>query len=108
MEKLGYELSEDDVSKVYESFKSISAKKESVSARELDTIVASVALQVPPTYRLQSYVINCGNLISASAHLTLRKGEENLEGICLGGNIRINLNVWLYAQYIFYYSKYHY
>ncbi len=84
IEKLGYELSEDDISKVYDSFKSIAAKKESVSARELDTIVASVALQVPPTYRLQSYVINCGNLISASAHLTLRKGEESLEGICLG------------------------
>ena len=46
--------------------------------------MASAALQVPPTYRLTNYVINCGNIISASAHLKIAKGEEILEGISLG------------------------
>ena len=84
VEKLGYELSEEDGAKVYEAFLHIAAKKGSVSAKELDTIVASAALQVPPTYRLNNYVINCGNVISASAHMKLAKGDEMLEGICLG------------------------
>lgn len=84
VEKLGYDLSEEDAAKVYEAFKAITAKKETISARELDTIVASAALQVPPTYRLNNYVINCGNMISASAHLRIQKGEAMLEGICLG------------------------
>lgn len=84
VEKLGYDLSEEDAGKVYEAFKVITAKKETISARELDTIVASTALQVPPTYRLNNYVINCGNVISASAHMKLQKGEEIIEGICLG------------------------
>ena len=84
IEKLGYTLSDDDIAKVYEAFQAITDKKENVSARELDTIVASVALQVPPTYQLDKYVINCGNAISASAHIRLMKDGSVLEGICLG------------------------
>jgi len=84
VEKLGYTLSDEDNAKVYEAFQAIAAKKENVSARELDTIVASVALQVPPTYQLDKYVINCGNAISASAHIRLLKEGSVLEGICLG------------------------
>ena len=84
VEKIGYELSEEDGAKVYEAFQRIAAKKGSVSAKELDTIVASAALQVPPTYRLNYYVINCGNSISASAHIQMSKADENIEGICLG------------------------
>ena len=84
VEKIGYTLSEDDQMKVYEAFCQIAAKKESVSARELDSIVASVAMQVPSTYKLVHYVITCGNTVSASAHMRLMKNQENLEGISLG------------------------
>ncbi len=82
--QIGYDLSEEDGAKVYEAFQRIAAKRGKVSARELDTIVASAAMQVPPTYKLANYVINCGNVISASAHLKLTKDESVLEGICLG------------------------
>ena len=84
VKKLGYDLSEEDGAKVCEAFARIAAKKGSVSARELDTIVASAAMQVPPTYRLKNYVVNCGNIISASAHLVLDKHGEAMEGICVG------------------------
>lgn len=84
VEQIGYDLSEEDAAKVYEAFQRIAAKRDRVSARELDTIVASAAMQVPPTYVLTNYVINCGNAISASAHLKLSRGGEVLEGICLG------------------------
>ena len=84
VEKLGYTLSDEDNAKVYEAFQAIAAKKDTVSARELDTIVASAALQVPPAYQLVNYVINCGNAISASAHIKLNKEGSILEGICLG------------------------
>ena len=84
VEQIGYDLSEEDAAKVYEAFQRIAAKRDKVSARELDTIVASAAMQVPPTYKLVNYVINCGNIISASAHLKLTRDESTLEGICLG------------------------
>jgi 2-isopropylmalate synthase len=85
VEKLGYDLSEEDVTKVYEAFMRIASRKERVESKELDAIVASAALQVPPTYRLESSVINTGNILTASAHLKLQKNEhEVLEGISLG------------------------
>ena len=84
VEKLGYELSDEDKPKVYDAFKSIAAKKEKVSIRELDAIVASSAMQVPSAYRLDTYVINSGNTIASSAHRRLYRGEQVLEGVCLG------------------------
>ena len=82
--QLGYDLSEEDGLKVYETFVRLASMNSEVSAKELDAIVASVAFQVPPTYRLESFVINSGNTISATCHLRLRKGEELLENVCVG------------------------
>ena len=82
--RLGYELSDEELEKVYNAFCAIAAKKEQVSIKELDAIVASAAMQVPPTYGLDTYVITAGNTISASAHLRLKKGDALLEGVCIG------------------------
>jgi len=82
--KLGYELGDEDIARVYEAFSRVASKKETVSAKELDAIVASAAMQVPPTYRLESYVINTGNTISATAHMKIQKNGVTMEGISLG------------------------
>lgn len=84
VKKLGYDLSEEDMTAVYNAFLNIAAKKESVSSKELDAIVASAALQVPPTYRLESYVINSGNILTATAHIKMWKNNDILEGISTG------------------------
>lgn len=81
--KLGYELSAEDNLRVYEEFLRVASKKQ-VGAKELDAIVATVALQVPATYKLISYVINNGNIISSSAQITLEKNGERLQGVCIG------------------------
>ena len=81
---LGYDLSEEDGAKVYEAFRVIAQKKEKVSARELDAIVASAAMQVPPTYVMDSYVVTSGNTISATAHLKLHRHDKILEGVSIG------------------------
>jgi len=81
---LGYDLSEDDTAKVFEDFKRVARKKTVVSMRELEAIIASTALQVPPTYELISYVINSGNVISATANITLEKQKATLQGLSSG------------------------
>ena len=80
---LGYDLSEEDSTKVYEEFCRVAQKKK-IGAKELDAIVASVALQVPPTYKLVSYVINSGNIMPASAQIKLSRTGEELQGITVG------------------------
>ena len=83
-EQLGYELSEDDSVKVYEAFQRIADKKEQVSSKELDAIIASAALQVPPTYKLDTFVITSGNTISSTAHIKLIKNDQPMEGVSIG------------------------
>ncbi len=84
VETLGYTLSEEDMATVYDAFTVIATKKERVSGKELDAIVASAAMQVPPTYILDQYVITSGNSISSTAHLKLIRAGQVLEGVCLG------------------------
>ena len=81
--QLGYDLSEEDGEKVYEEFLRVAVKK-NVGAKELDAIVASAAMQVPSAYKIVSYIINNGNIITASAHIVLEKDGERMESIELG------------------------
>ena len=69
---------------MYDAFVSVASKKESVSAKELDVLIAASALQVPPAYRLESYMINASNVIAATSHIRLKKDGQILEGICGG------------------------
>ena len=84
VEEMGYVLSEEDAVKVYDSFMRIAEKKETVTRTELDTIIAAVAMQVPPTYKLINYVISSSNALSASAHIVIEKDGRNLEAVTLG------------------------
>jgi len=81
---LGYDLSEEDLAKVYEAFTRIAAKKDRVGEKELDVIVASTALQVPPTYRIDSYVVNSGSVLTSTSHIRMKKGEQTLDGLACG------------------------
>lgn len=81
--KMGYDLSDEDVTNVYAEVVK-TAKKKPVGMRELDAIIASTTLQVAPTYKLKSYVINSGNIISASSVMTLEKNGEEIEGMTVG------------------------
>ena len=83
VKKLGYDLSDDDMAKVYEAFKNLADKKP-VSNKELDAIVATNALQVTPTYNIVNYVINTGNIINSSAQITLDKNGESKTAIAIG------------------------
>ncbi len=81
--KLGYDLSDEDQQKVYEEFCRV-AQKKNVGAKELDAIIASVALQVPAAYKLENYVINTGNVLAASAQIALVRDDKVLQGIGTG------------------------
>ena len=84
VERLGYDLSQEDRVKVYDAFMQFAEKRDQVGIRELDAIVASAAMQVPSTYKLDNYVITSGSAISATAHMRLLKNSEPMEGVYLG------------------------
>lgn len=82
--QMGYDLSDEDNARIYEAFLRVAKKKQFVGTRELDAIIATTALQVPSTYRIASYVINCGNVITATANILLDKNGEKLRGVGVG------------------------
>ena len=82
--KLGYILSDEDSESVYEAFLKLASKKESVSTKELDAIIATYAMQVPEKYRLEDYIANTGNLITSMAHVKLGTKDGDIEGVSLG------------------------
>ncbi len=84
VERLGYDLSQEDRIKVYDAFMQVAQKRDQVGIRELDAIVASAAMQVPSAYKLDNYVITSGSAISATAHMKLLKNGEPMEGVYLG------------------------
>ncbi len=87
MAKLGYLLSEEDQERVYQAFLNVSEKKGSISLKEFDTLIATEALQVPPTYKIVRFVVNSGNEIGAMAHMRLLFHDKPLEGISTGDGV---------------------
>ncbi len=84
VERLGYELSQEDRTKVYDAFMQFAEKRDKVGIRELDAIIASAAMQVPSAYKLENYVITSGSNVSATAHMKLTKNGAPMEGVYLG------------------------
>lgn len=84
IKKIGYDLSDEDNANVYAAFKRVAEKKDFVGTRELEAIIASTALQVPSTYTIDSYVINSGNIITATANIKLIKDGKELRGVSVG------------------------
>ena len=81
---LGYELSDEDLGKVYDDFKRTAQKKSAIGARELEAIIAASAMQVPSTFHLVSYVVTSGNITSAMANVTLERDGEKISGVSTG------------------------
>lgn len=84
VKKIGYDLSPEDNSNVYEAFRRVALKKDYVGTKELEAIIASSALQVPSIYSIASYVINSGNVITATANIKLVKDGMELSGVSVG------------------------
>ncbi|MBQ8978959.1 MAG: hypothetical protein IJ080_04240, partial [Oscillospiraceae bacterium] len=84
VEQMGYDLSDEDNGQVYEAFLRVAKKKHYVGTKELDAIIATTAMQLPSNFRLENYVINSGNIITATANVLIDKNGEKLRGVGVG------------------------
>jgi len=82
--KLGYELDEEDSHKVYDAVMKLAGSVDFVDAKELEATIASVAFQVSETWKLESFVINSGNIVTATCHIRLAHNDTVVESVCLG------------------------
>ena len=82
--RLGYELTPQDIGAVTEEVRRVCSRKSSIGREEFEAIIAAVAMQVPPTYQLDSFLTTSSNLTSSVSSVTLLCGEETLEGTASG------------------------
>ena len=59
-------------------------KTEAIGPQELESIIATVSLQVPSTYNLKSFVITSGNEITSYAHVILERNGDEVKGFGTG------------------------
>jgi len=82
--RLGYDLSTEDQDRVYQAFLAVAEKKEAVTLRELDAIIAAEAMQVPAVCSVLSYVISTSSSTGAMAHMKLSLNGQEAEGVAVG------------------------
>jgi len=80
---LGYDVSDEDMAKIYTLFMELAAKKK-VDDRDLEALVAENARQVAPTYQLESFVINSGSSISSTAFIQVNRKGVPLQTVSIG------------------------
>jgi len=80
---IGYDVSEDDLERIYVQYKDIARSKKVVN-REIEALIAETAGQSPPTYQLKNYVINSGSAIAATAHLVFLKDGADRSALSAG------------------------
>ena len=69
---LGYDVTEDDLARIYSQFVEIARSKKVVS-RDIEALIAETAGQAAATYVLRGYVINSGSSITATAFVEIAK-----------------------------------
>jgi len=81
---LGYDLSGEDMGRVYEALMRLCERKSSIGSKELEAIVASTAMQVPATYKLVNYIGTMSNKVSSVTNVVLEREGEKLSGTGTG------------------------
>ena len=84
VEELGYQLSGEALERAFKRFLDLADRKKSVTNKDIEAIVAGLGYALPETYRLHSFVVNSGTVISATAVVKLLKNGEEMEHVARG------------------------
>jgi 2-isopropylmalate synthase len=87
LKTLGYHLDQEELEAAFAKFKMLADKKKVVQDADLEVLVSQKAVEIPAVYKLDRFVINTGNTITATASVRLRRGngeEELIEKVSVG------------------------
>ena len=87
LKDLGYELDPSRMAEVFESFKALADRKKQVTDRDLVALAESrvaAHAQEAKEWKLDSFVVNSGNHMSATAQITLVRGKRRVQEAAIG------------------------
>ncbi len=93
LKELGYNLSAEDVAKAFEQFKDLADKKKTVLDKDIEALVEEKVSEVEEIYQLDSFQINSGNKVIATATVSLiRNGKPVTEAATGDGPVNAAFN----------------
>jgi len=84
LKELGYNLSSEDVTKAFEEFKNLADKKKTVLDKDIEALVEQKVSEVEEIYQLDSFQINSGNKVIATATVSLVKNGKHITEAATG------------------------
>jgi len=84
LQKRGYELSDEDLNKVFTRFKELADKKKDLFEEDLETIVAEIVLRAPDTYKLINLNVVSGSFAIPTATIQMDVEGELIKDVGMG------------------------
>lgn len=84
LEQLGYRIPESALERSFARFKELADRKKIVTDRDIEALLSSDRYQIHETYQLESFVVNSGTVISATAVVKLLQDGESKEHVARG------------------------
>jgi len=81
LQTLGYTLTQEELAAAFKSFKELADRKKNVYDSDLEAIIDKEAVQVPKTFTLDTFVINSGATITATAVVKMTKDGKQFERV---------------------------
>ncbi len=86
LKELGYELEQEELLRCFEEFKKLCDKKKTINDADIEAIVSHNIREevVEDGYKLDWFAVHTSNFTTATCTISLVKGEEKIEEVCLG------------------------
>jgi 2-isopropylmalate synthase len=76
LKEMGYSLAPEEIAKAFEKFKDLADKKKTVADRDIEALVEEKVSEVAEVFKLDSFQINSGNKVIATATVSLIKNGQ--------------------------------
>lgn len=87
LKELGYDVGPERTDELFAAFKALADRKKRITGRDLAALVEARAARKEtgvPEWRLDSFVVNSGNRMKATAQVALVKGNRRVEEAAIG------------------------
>ncbi len=85
VESLGFSSeNKEEMTELFAQFKILADKKKSVSDRDIEALIENRSSDIKEIFKLENFVINSGNNMTATACMTLTKDDEVLQDVATG------------------------
>ena len=84
LESLGIDLSPEQIDEAFAQFKILADRKKTVSDKDIEALAGVEKNSIDETYELESFVVNSGTVIDATATIVVKKDGEIIKQTAMG------------------------